>query len=442
MNSTLRSRGLTPRLRRGAAIAAALGIVIVVALLASTASSEGSDAEPTKFFGLWRTRHVLLALALAWSALAAAALAFSPRSCARWIAASLSIGVTFGAAEALALVGVPHFPTRERASAVNELGARAEPHLDVRGETGEDLALAWGLATPKVPFHYRTDRRGFRNHVDRAEAALYCLGDSFLVAGLLPAEELVATRLEQRLQRSAMNLALVGLAPQDEATLLREARVPLEGRLVLHFVFEGNDLRDSARFRTSGPAQAAAAVAPSWRERSLANRFLVWLQEITQPAAQRAAARAEGTIAGQRYLFHWLANSYLGFEGELEPLAACLANLRQEVEAAGGRYAVVLIPQKIRVLGPYCSAPAGTPVARWEEQLSPLPAYLASWSARTGTPFLDLTSALRAATARGEVPWFPADTHWNAIGHAIAAEAIAAWEPVVEWSRTSGSQIR
>jgi hypothetical protein len=410
--------------------------------LASTAAPDGSEGEAAKLFGLWRTRHALLALALAWIAIAAAALALSPRALARWIAACASAAITFGLAEVLALAGWLPFPQRERVNAVNELGARAQPHLDVRGETGEDLALAWGLPTPKVPFHYRTDRRGFRNLADRADAALYCLGDSFLVAGLLPVEELLATRLEQRLQRPTMNLALVGLAPQDEAALLREARVPLEGRLVLHFVFEGNDLRDSARFRTSGPAQAAAAAAPSWRERSLANRFIVWLQESTQPAAQRGAARAEGTIGGQRYLFHWLANSYRGFEGELEPIAECLAGLRREVEAAGGRYAVVLIPQKIRVLGPYCSAPAGTPVARWEEQLSPLPGHLASWSARTGTPFLDLTPALRAATARGEVPWFSADTHWNAIGHAVAAEAITAWEPVVEWCRTSGSQVR
>ncbi|MBK9386729.1 MAG: hypothetical protein IPN34_18090 [Planctomycetes bacterium] len=437
MNTTHRSRGTTPQLRRGAAIAAFLGIVFAVALLARTASSEGSGEEPARFFGLWRTRHALLALALAWSALASAALALSSRSFARWIAASLSIGITFGAAEALSLFGVLRFPSRERANAVNELGARAQPHLDVRGETGEDLALAWGLDTPKVPFHYRTDRRGFRNHLDRADAAIYCLGDSFLVAGLLPAEELVARRLEQRLQRSTMNLALVGLAPQDEAALLRESGVALAGRLVLHFLFEGNDLRDSARFRTSGRAQAAADAAPSWRERSLANRFIVWLQEITQPAAQSASARVEGTIGLQRYLFFWLSNSYRGFEGELEPIMTCLEGVRAEVEAAGGRYAVVLIPQKIRVLGPYCSAPAGTPVARWEEQLSPLPAHLAAWSARTGTPTLDLTDALRAATARGEVPWFPSDTHWNAIGHSVAAEAIAGWAPVVAWSAST-----
>jgi hypothetical protein len=40
---------------------------------------------------------------------------------------------------------------------------------------------------------------------------------------------------------------------------------------------------------------------------------------------------------------------------------------------------------------------------------------------------LDLTAALRAACARGDVPWFPADTHWNANGCRAAAEALADW---------------
>jgi len=89
-----------------------------------------------------------------------------------------------------------------------------------------------------------------------------------------------------------------------------------------------------------------------------------------------------------------------------------------------------------RVLGPFCRFEPGSEVADWTRHLGPLPAFLAAWAEREGIDFLDLTPALVASARSGAVPWFPADTHWNATGHAVAADAIASWQVVQGWLHT------
>jgi hypothetical protein len=49
-------------------------------------------------------------------------------------------------------------------------------------------------------------------------------------------------------------------------------------------------------------------------------------------------------------------------------------------------------------------------------------------------PYIDLTEPLRASARAGAIPWFQADTHWNSIGHRVAAEALAEFEPIRTWA--------
>lgn len=405
--------------RRRAALALALALALLAAgWLALTAQRSTSLDEGLRFFGLWRTRHLLAALALLWCAAALLLGALARRALLAFLAAQAAAGLALVALELAGLAGLLSFESADAAELPEQVGRRRVPHQDLRGETREDLALMWGIASPSIPYHYRTDRRGFRNEPDRESADVYLLGDSFLVAGLVPFEQILSAQLERALARPVMNLALVGLSPQDESALLRESGLPLAGRLVLHFVFEGNDLRDSARSR-HGPARR-----PSWKQRTLTNRLVLLLQAATQPRAELAALRT-GWIGTQPYLFHWLSNSFRGFEGELEAIEATLGDLRRHVEEQGGRYALVLVPTKLRVLGPLARFEQGSPLADWRAHLGPLPERLAAWSAREGVPYLDLGPALAVAAAAGSVPWFPFDTHWNEHGHATAARALA-----------------
>lgn len=405
--------------------------VLAGGLLARTAAPGGDPEAEGLFFGAWRTRHLLLALAIGWCSAALLLAALSPRALARFLAVNASLACVWLVLEAGAWLGLFPLGAADAERAPEQLGTHAIPNLDVRGETREDLALAWKLPSEPLPYHFKTDRRGFRNARDHERADVYCLGDSFLVAGLVPAEELVSSLLERALDRPVVNLALVGLAPQEERELLVRSGLELDGRLVLHFIFEGNDLRDSARWRrssTEGPAR------PSWKERTLTQRVVLFLQELSRPRAERLAART-GWIGGTPYRFHWLSNSFRGFEAEVDGLVEFLDGFRREVEAAGGRYAVILVPAKIRVLGPFSTAEPGSMVAGWRKHVGPLPERLAAWGAEQRVAYLDLTEALRASAARGEIPWLPADTHWNGIGHRVAARSIVESDFLRAWSQ-------
>jgi hypothetical protein len=397
----------------GALLAAGAWLVLTV---------QPPPLEGRQLFGLWRTRDCAMACALVWIAAGLACAAFGRRALFRWLLATLLAAASWLLLELIGLLGLVSYPALLRLEPRAPLGAVRLANVDLRGEASEELAALWGLPGEPVAYRYRTDRRGLRNEPDREAADLYLLGDSFLVAGLLPWPDTVAARLEQALQRPVMNLALVGLGAQEQLDLLREVAVPLQGRLVLQFVFEGNDLVDSARYRRPARPMPLA-------ERSFARALTIWLQRLTQPTpgeARRKMARFDG----EEVFFLWDGFSFRGLEGEIEPVLAALGEMHAHVARHGGAHALVLVPSKIRVLGPFCEWPADSLLAEYREHLGPLPARVAAWAKERGVPCLDLTEPLQAAARAGSAPYFARDTHWNALGHEIAARAVAEWAVV------------
>ena len=408
----------------GALLLAAAIVCLVVPALGGRVENEGAH-----FFGVWRLRHVALAATLAWTGGVLLVWTLSRRLATGLAIFLAALAVALAAAEAIGFALGIDWSTALSGSGKLTLGHTAIPHLEQTGVAQQDIAPFCDLPFERVPYRFRADQRGFRNEVDRDAADLYLLGDSFIVAGLVPSEELVGTRLEARLGRPAMNVALSGISPQAERDLLLGSGLPLDGRLVLHFVFEGNDLRDSSENRRGVRSEGGER---SLLDRSLCVALVVKLQRATEGWVARPKC-SKGELGGETYLFGWLRSSFEGLEGECQVIAETLLGLKQEVEARGGAYAVVLIPAKIRVLGPFCTWPADSAIAEVESHLNPLRAYLAQWGAEQGVALLDLTEPLTASVRAGRVPWYPADTHWNGAGHAVAAEAIAGWAPVAEW---------
>lgn len=402
--------------------------VAACAWLAWKTSPPEGESEGRQFFGLWRTRNFAIGLALVWLSVSVPIVRASRRARVRWLTAHVAVVVGWIALEAIGLFGWVHYPKLFRLEAPVESGTHLQPHLDVVGVAHEDLAAMWGLPLVPHPYRYRTDQRGFRNARDLERADIYLVGDSFLVAGLLPFEETLAARMESALERPTMNVALVGLSPQAEAQIFLEQKLPLDGTLVLQFVFEGNDLLDSAAWRNP----RTESERPSRAKNTLLNSLILTAQRITDPHLEYARRRM-GRIGETDYHFHWLAQSFRGLETELEPIAASLADLRRKVEAAHGHFGVVLIPSKIRVLGPSCTFPPDSAISDHQSQCGPLPEFLSQWAAREGVAYLDLTAALQESTNAGRVPWFADDTHWNVIGHAVATETIVRWNFVRDW---------
>lgn len=415
---------------------AALLLAAALAFLLAPALGGAIEGEGARFFGLWRLRHVAPALALAWLGSLLWVRTLSRRLAKGIAASTAALACAFAAAEGAGFaLGIDWSSVVGGGSGKLSLGHAAVAHLEQSGLAQQDIAPFCDLDFERLPYRFRADQRGFRNEVDRDAADLYLLGDSFIVAGLVPSAELVGTGLEERLRRPAMNVALSGISPQAERDLLLGSGLPLDGRLVLHFVFEGNDLKDSAEYRSRG---AGPPEPRSRLDRSLCVALVVHLQRLSERWVARPSC-SKGELRGETYLFGWLRPSFEGLEGECDVIGETLLGLKAEVESRGGAYAVVLIPAKIRVLGPFCSWPPDSVLSDFESHLNPLRDYLTQWAREREVALLDLSEPLTASVEAGRVPWFPADTHWNGTGHAVAADAIAGWAPVVDWLARSAS---
>jgi hypothetical protein len=418
---------MTAKSRRTILIAGCLGFVaLALATLCFTIDTTPSySPHVRRWFGLWHTRHFLLA---SFFFLAAATLLLTAVASRRLLLAVFSIVISlalaFALLEAAGAVGLVNWSgLLERR--VSQLGTRAVPYLDVAGKTLQDTAPFWGIASDPIQFTYHTDRRGYRNDIDREAADVYLLGDSVLVAALVPFRDTVTARLEKAIQKPVMEIALIGLGPQEEHQIFRDAKLEVRGRLVIQFIFEGNDLLDSKRFRE----RANKGLSVPFVERSLSHQLLITLQRLTQPVPDVATLRT-GMIGEQEYTFVWARESFAGLEGEAVAISDALENFASEIRDAGGEFAIVFVPSKIRVLGPLCRFPPQSDLNDLASHLSPLRDYLHSWSERTKIDLLDLTEPLQDAARAGRIPWFWGDTHWNAEGHAVAAEAMVAWGPI------------
>jgi len=95
-----------------------------------------------------------------------------------------------------------------------------------------------------------------------------------------------------------------------------------------------------------------------------------------------------------------------------------LDSIRQWQEGRGGRFLLVLVPDKYRVFPEHVPDWFVPSAQRRKEQL------LAGLEG-TGVEVLDLTEALRAAKATSAEPiWLKTDTHWNGVGAWYGYEAI------------------
>lgn len=402
-------------------------VLIGVAFAAMMVTADPTPSMSRKLFGLWRGRDILLPVACVFSAGALLAVTLSRNALLGYLASSITIFACVAMLEFVGLVGLVSWPSLLVGPhlTTGSPGWERAPNLDVSGSSVQDMSTSWGLPAESVNFRYVTDRRGYRNHVDRAGAEVYLLGDSIVVAALVPFEQTVTALVESRLGVPVMQLALQGIGPQEQHQLFREAQLDVRGRVVLQFIFEGNDLLDSRRARVALSSPSPERPTPM-RDRSFSNSVLLVLQRWTQPVHGAVALRT-CEIGSERYAFGWVRDSFIGHEDEMTHITVALESFAAEVQALGGRFAVVFVPTKLRVLGPQCKFPTTSEISDYHAHLSPLREHLVTWSSRVRIPTMDLTEPLQESARSTRVPWFTLDTHWNDIGHEVAATALAKW---------------
>jgi hypothetical protein len=371
-------------------------------------------------FGGYRLLAFLAILGALWFAAFAAAAARSRLGLLRAMLVTFAAGGTWvvlelgnAVVQAVAGGGPPPGP----------VGGDPLPNADLAGQTPPDIAHAYGLPCAPYAFRFQTNAWGMRNPPDRSGGAVYCLGDSLVVAIQLPWAETTTGLLERGIAQPVANVCLIGKSPQEMHAVFDGLALDVRDRVVLQFVCEDNDLLDSASFVAGG---TAAAPPPSLWQRSLTQRGVLALQRWTQPVVAEAGRR-RARWRDQDVLFLWHHPGTAAIDAQVPVVCDALQRFGASVRARGGHFGVVLVPAKLRVVGPACELPPEfefAPIAAHCNRLEPA---LQAWSATSGVPVLTLTAALQAVLARGELPWLTDDTHLSAAGHAAAADAIQQW---------------
>jgi hypothetical protein len=282
---------------------------------------------------------------------------------------------------------------------------------------------------------YRYDRNGFRNAVDVSGADVVVIGDSFVEGWGVTADELVTSRLAADLGRArVVNLGQSWYGPQQELEVLRRFALPLHPRTCVWAFFEGNDLQDVQRY---------AAASKVWPELSRRNHSF-FLRSFTKNALhrlrrvleERLGEDATGTLgypsgvfrerggANVRIFFEYKAHRLTAVEeGALGEVRRVMGEAGRLCRARGADLLVVFVPTKDRVYKRLCRFEAGAEPLRWAS--NDLPRRIGGLAGKDGASFLDLTPGFAEKAARGDVLYFPRDSHWSPAGHAAAAAAIA-----------------
>jgi hypothetical protein len=301
------------------------------------------------------------------------------------------------------------------------LRSASPPNLRVSGKSVGDLTLILGAPAIALPYTFETDALGLRNAENKLDAQVILLGDSILVAGKLPISEILTERLEHDYSIRTLNVSSIGYSPQEELALLEDLGINLNCRLIVQFIFEGNDLTDSRNWR-----QWRADGSHHYPESGLVKTLL---RQLDGPKIKAASGRsgkfneANGHEAEIYFLYD--AGQVVELIDEFGPLSEDLKTSQTALEKKGAKLALVFVPSKLTVLGPVITWPSGSKLsapALWD---SLLPQKVRAYAQQMNIPYHDLTDDLRAAAKKGQLPYFPTDTHLNSLGHRIMAAALA-----------------
>lgn len=399
-----------------------------------TASTGGEPG--TAVFGLYRDRAFVANLTASWGAAIALWLRLARPPLAarlRLVAVHLGLALPLAFGECASLAGLVDFRAligdarSYSAAAANVADPRLRrsgaPNQRVSGRISQDLAPVLGVDAPEIDFDFRTDRFGLRNSRDRADPDVVCLGDSVLVAALVPAADTLTERLERALGAEVLNVAEPAYAPAEEAIRLESLGLPERPRLVVQFLFEGNDLADTASFH----AWSERSVRTGWPESGLVKGLLAALHAPRRGVAERRVGVFTGAGGAEPVWFLYDAERIERDRGEVAALQATLGEVRRRVDGSGGHYAIVFVPMKLRVLHPLVRFPEDSALRDPRMAESRFVPDLSAWAAAEGIPTFDLTPALRVVAEGGTLPYFAADTHLSAAGHAAAAAALEPW---------------
>jgi acetyltransferase AlgX (SGNH hydrolase-like protein) len=381
--------------------------------------------------------------------------------------AAVSVALTLLAVEAfarLALRGRGGGKERDEASSYMEPdphlgwrhrpGARATYHR--REYTTEVAINAHGLRGPEID--YTAPPGTFR---------VLALGDSFVEGYTVPEDETVSGVLEQSIggphcPAQVLNAGHAAYSTDQEYLFHRDEGVKYHVQVVLLFLYYNDllsnvisnyfgspkpllEMRDGRLVLTNDPVPSpappdtSAPGSPRPPRTLLGSVALEWMRDRLArgaPRAYNALARlglweplGGDTVEKGDQLRVFKRRRQPDVEEAWTRTGDIVEALAREAEANRSRFAVVYVPSRMEVSDrdwELTRISYGMDEAVWDRGL--VARRVAEMGRLGGFAVLDLTPALRAATGRfrGE-PYLLYDGHWNARGHRVAAEAVAAF---------------
>ncbi|HNQ89487.1 MAG TPA: hypothetical protein PKM73_12790 [Verrucomicrobiota bacterium] len=298
-----------------------------------------------------------------------------------------------------------------------------------------ELGIQEDLYSGEPEITVRYDEHGFRNEPGLRDWELAVCGDSFTELGFLPDELLFTQLLAQRLGQRVKNLGVSNTGPLTHLHYLKAYGLGPSTRRVAIMFFEGNDLEDLHGeyqrlrwFEKTGKRPAGRLKRQSSLLRALG-------EALVRPATPRPPATVTAAAA-----FLELAGKRTPVEFSSAPAAAAdiVPEVREALEYFVGQYAALArdheleawlfyLPAKLRVWQGRLHFTEEAPEVIREWQPTDLPAHLGALARGRGLRFFDLTPALIEATRTQKALLFNPrfDTHLNAAGSAVVAEAMA-----------------
>ena len=304
--------------------------------------------------------------------------------------------------------------------------------------------------------HMITDANGFRNSPpEKAAYDIVALGDSFTRASG------VATPWPQKLAEytgsDVLNLGDVGFGPQDELKVLRQYGLKKQPQWVILAYFEGNDLYDAASYE-----QATPFILLRFGKHILGRSLEAWQEKrsVTASAAANSNYRYPITLTiNHKELETVFFSSYISWLSlDKETIAASqnyhlvresILQVQTLSEAAGANFLLVYVPSKSHVYLPYLDDPETledifVDVPRLElddagfiqftnktstpeltrQHMDDQAGLMADFAVEQDIHFLDLTPVFQEEASAGVELYYGFDTHWNQLGHNLAAETI------------------
>jgi hypothetical protein len=316
--------------------------------------------------------------------------------------------------------------------------------------------------------HMITDANGFRNSLpEKATYGIVALGDSFTRASgvAAPWPQLVADHTRS----DVLNLGDVGFGPQDELKVLQQYGLKKQPQWVIMAYFEGNDLYDAGAYD-----QATPFIVARFGRYIVDQSLKAW--HGSQGGTQAEIApnyrypitvsinNIDLELAFFSYYVAWLSVNREEIESSqnYQLVRETILRVQELSEAEGARFLLVYVPSKEHVYLPYlkddytlASVVADVPMTELDEagfiqftseraapelilqNMDDQGNVLADFAKEHNIFYLDLTSTFQEEARTGAEMYYTFDTHWNQLGHDLAAEAISKYieENLSDYSR-------